>query len=48
MIDYVNGNVERFYRRHTARWMRVVAHDDQSDEERERCDSYIITLGPFE
>ena len=48
MIDYVDGNVERFYRRHTAGWMRIVAADDQSDEERERCAAYIITMGPFE
>ena len=48
MLDYVDGNVERIYRRHTADWMRVVASDDQTEEELERCSTaYIVTIGPL-
>jgi hypothetical protein len=47
MLDYVDGNTERTYRRHTAGWMRVVASDDQDDEERVRCATYIVTMGPL-
>lgn len=44
MVGEINGNFETTYRRHKARWLRVIPSEDDNEEERTRCQAYSISI----
>ena len=48
LVDVIDGDTEVLYRRHNAGWLRVVAHDQDDEEEVKRCGAYTLTLSATE
>lgn len=46
LVDKVDGDVDAFYRRHTAGWLRVIPLDDIDAEARKQCQAYTISIQP--
>jgi hypothetical protein len=44
LVDFIKGDTEVLYRRHSADWLRVIPLDDEDADEIERCARYSITL----
>jgi hypothetical protein len=47
LVNFVDGDLELLYRRHTADWLRLIPHDDEDEENIERCARYDITVEPI-
>jgi hypothetical protein len=47
LVDFVNGDREVLYRRHSADWVRIVPLDEDDVNKIERCTAYEISAGPI-
>lgn len=46
LVDAIDGDRDIRYRRFKADWLRVLAHDDEDETEREACARYAVTILP--